>query len=559
MNFLDALFGYKDDDHHILIWTRPDKKTRTFIDINAANEYVETVKDDHDVYFGLGLGAEPLPSNRRYTHDQIVGLPGFWCDLDFGANVHDKKKRPPTPSDARGLLDAIPQRPTMMVLTGHGFHVYWLFNEIWLLETEEERNLAADLLRRIQAPIQAAAKTKGWAIDSTHDLPRVLRIPGTFNHKDRPPLPVEVVEYEIKRRYNPPLDFEELPLFASSAERKPAQNALESFRGVEFTSTLTETRLKYFLGIEPRIMLSWERARRDLADQSPSSYHMSLASFAAQAGWKDEDIKSLLVEFNRKHSIPLEKLLSTKPRVQGQTYLAHTIERAREAAKGGNFGPLEEAVAALGTEDATPESVATAKQAVSDAIGLPVLRVICLNQDPPTYQLVVEQGGQPRTIKVGGISNLIEPNKLKRAILEGTNPAHLMPYFKPKDWRLTERALVGLIEREDVCEEATDEGQTRVWLEEYCRVQTILDDSLDNLEAALLEKAPWRDAHGLVHISADSLLTYLARGKHENLSSRELQARLRLVGCHQEKQNIEVQNRRTTLRSWVLPKAITES
>jgi energy-coupling factor transporter ATP-binding protein EcfA2 len=92
--------------------------------------------------------------------------------------------------------------------SGHGFQVWWLFREPWILESVEERERAAALLRRFQATMRAHAAIRGWVIDSTYDLARVLRPPGTINRKPGLlPIPVTLERIEPDRRYDP-IDFE---------------------------------------------------------------------------------------------------------------------------------------------------------------------------------------------------------------------------------------------------------------------------------------------------------------------------------------------------------------
>ena len=68
----------------------------------------------------------------------------------------------------------------------------------------EDRQAAYHLLHRLQATIQAVAKLHGWDVDSTFDLARVLRLPGTYNRKvPDDPKPVEIIEAHEDRRYNP--------------------------------------------------------------------------------------------------------------------------------------------------------------------------------------------------------------------------------------------------------------------------------------------------------------------------------------------------------------------
>lgn len=67
--------------------------------------------------------------------------------------------------------------------SGFGLQVYWLFKEPLVIESDEDRVQAKSLSVRFQLLLRQMAKTRGWTIDPTADLCRLLRVPGTFNRK----------------------------------------------------------------------------------------------------------------------------------------------------------------------------------------------------------------------------------------------------------------------------------------------------------------------------------------------------------------------------------------
>lgn len=201
--FLDNLYGFTSG--WLTIWTRQDKKTYWFDDLNdAAKTALQLSNAKKDVYFGVGLRKEKLKSGRGSNNDVTV-IPGFWLDVDVGDGAHKEKDLPPTIETAIELLNSYPLQPSLLIHSGHGLHGYWLFREPWEFDSDDERNEAAKLLEEFQATIRESAKQKGWKLDSTHDLARVLRLPGTMNYKGEP-VPVQVIA-ENDIRYNPS-DFE---------------------------------------------------------------------------------------------------------------------------------------------------------------------------------------------------------------------------------------------------------------------------------------------------------------------------------------------------------------
>jgi putative DNA primase/helicase len=182
-DFLRQLYGH-DAPGWLTIWTLPDKVTAWFPahKLDEAAAYALRLADTHDVYFGVGLRQKKLDDGRGTVKD-VLAIPGLWMDFDIQHPVHKRQHLPPSLDDVLHLIEVIPQRPSILVHSGYGVHAYWLFRELWWLEDPTEHHRAAHLLRRLQMTFKAAAKQRGWDLDSTFSLDHVLRLPGTLNHK----------------------------------------------------------------------------------------------------------------------------------------------------------------------------------------------------------------------------------------------------------------------------------------------------------------------------------------------------------------------------------------
>ena len=161
------------------------------------------VEEKHEaVYFGVGGSFKPVPANKRLAAGNVDFIPGYWVDIDlYNPGAHATHELPLTVSDA---LDCLPRElePSLVVNSGNGIHVYWLFRELWDFTTDNERRRAAITLERLQQLIRQKFAVQGWKLDATHDLSRVLRVPGSLNYKTTPPKLVEMV-HEGNMRYNP--------------------------------------------------------------------------------------------------------------------------------------------------------------------------------------------------------------------------------------------------------------------------------------------------------------------------------------------------------------------
>ena len=92
--------------------------------------------------------------------------------------------------------------------SGFGLQPYWLFREPFRIESNDERNQLKSLSTRFQLNLRLRANLRGWTMDSTPDLCRLLRVPGTLNRKVGGNIRMVTAEY-ADHAYNLD-DFEDL-------------------------------------------------------------------------------------------------------------------------------------------------------------------------------------------------------------------------------------------------------------------------------------------------------------------------------------------------------------
>lgn len=214
--FLDLLYG-TEATGYLALWTLQTKGTSWIYsrDIQRVARLALCFAQRFDVYFGIGLQPKPLGKYNRGSVNTVSLIPGLWLDEDVAGPAHKENSLPSTLQEAVNLAYQFPLPPSAIVDSGHGIHSWWLFKEGWELDSDEERETARDLAWHFQATLREKATRYGWDIESTHDLARVLRLPGTTNRKLREdPRPVQILELHADRRYSPS-DFEEYLLDTS--------------------------------------------------------------------------------------------------------------------------------------------------------------------------------------------------------------------------------------------------------------------------------------------------------------------------------------------------------
>lgn len=157
--------------------------------VRSITELVEkaiALRERWDVFFGVGLRRCPEQLQMaRCPHDSkgldhVSRLPAVWCDVDV-QSPDEPNKRFPTVDDALEALYALDEPPRIIVGSGAGLHAYWPLDA----GPSEQTNRIAMLNGFIAQQL---------GVDNCGDVPRILRVPGTFNHKHGRPLPVHLIE-----------------------------------------------------------------------------------------------------------------------------------------------------------------------------------------------------------------------------------------------------------------------------------------------------------------------------------------------------------------------------
>ena len=190
IKFLRAVLG--DVGHYCIVAIKGTKRIQTFYSTidSAVEAALKADADGFEAYYGLAT----FKTDESRTNNNVEQLRSFYLDLDCGPNK-DYPDQQTALNDLRRFCKELNLPKPTLVNSGRGIHVYWTLTEpvsreTWLPVAErlkslcKENNLLADAV-------------------VTADSARILRVPGTHNHKDTPPKPVAMVGTEAT-----PVDFE---------------------------------------------------------------------------------------------------------------------------------------------------------------------------------------------------------------------------------------------------------------------------------------------------------------------------------------------------------------
>lgn len=274
-----------------------------------------------DFYVGVGLITAPtakrIGRDRRPQANDIAGLPGLWLDLDVKGSPKGNDGVKATGAESvQAAMDAahLIADPTLMILSGGGVHAWWLFDEPLIFGSNEEREQARIVVARWQQAHRLAA---GIAIDSTHDLPRLMRLAGTRNHKGgNGGAPVTFAPEHDGPRHS----YQALAELVADVQVKAPSNytALVQLNGQvppERVAELVEGMSDSVGGFAA----TWRR-QPDRFDGDDSRYDMAIGSHALRAGLSDSEAVALMQAHRVKHN-------PGDPKLRDNRYFALTLSK----------------------------------------------------------------------------------------------------------------------------------------------------------------------------------------------------------------------------------------
>jgi hypothetical protein len=146
----------------------------------AEKEIDHLVENQYDAYFACAK----YEKKGSRTKDNAKYFKAFWLDIDCGEGKHYETREEGLEALEEFCEETGLPTPTT-VNSGRGVHAYWI------LETEIDRDQWKPVAETLKALCHKHALVADPAV--TADEARILRVPGTFNHKSTPPTPVEVL------------------------------------------------------------------------------------------------------------------------------------------------------------------------------------------------------------------------------------------------------------------------------------------------------------------------------------------------------------------------------
>ena len=473
-DFIQQWYKDKPVNDFILLWTidHAGKKQSYWYQDCIEIPNAVSLMPTRNVYVGMGTASRDYGEKLRAKEPQIIGIPGLWCDVDYGNEGHNKTNNPPSHNDALELLQDMPLQPTMIVSSGHGLHAYWQFDTWYPIAFDADRIAAKALETRWQSLLSDHAKAHGWQLDSVNDLARVLRIPGSYNNKTSDPIPCNLGAVYPEYRYSIATIEASIPASIPTVA-KPIRSTISNKIATNSYITIPTGTIKLDVERMTRLLenkkfaLSLKRDRPNLADQSDSAYEMSLVNFALADGWSDQEAVNLCIYWRKKHNLAIDK--------HPVEYYTRTLQNVHndilaKIADDNTLNTIKE-IAKNSISDMSDEERATRLTYLRDILEIPITRVVMLNSDPHEYSIETEIG----VIKMGDVDNLMSFTRCNNRIADSIKRS--LPTKIKKSWDDV-RMLLITTRVEIEMQDATHIGTMQAWLSQYFRDKAIEDTDI---------------------------------------------------------------------------------
>ena len=514
--FFELLYNNKPDTHKICLWCL-DTKSSDWADNTALVEKYVKINSKRDIYFGLGTVSESNGDYRRATVSEVRGIPGIWLDIDIAGVGHKKNNLVPNVETALELLKKFEHAPTVIVHSGGGLHVYWVFKEFWTFENASEHTQAIQLLNSFQSKM--AALFKPYAIDMVHDLARVLRIPGSTNWKDKEnPRAVTIHTYNANARYSVSDISDSIELI----ELPQIQSDHKQFEHLTIDPNLHPPFDKFMVLCEnsDSFKRTVEHSRDDLADSSPSAYDFSLAIQTINVDWTDQEIVNLLLYFRKKNNFDLK--------LDNKQYYYRTIAKAHEKITHDRQTRGNESPSSPTTLENIPSEISDKdgiRAELKDLLGglIEIETLEKTGKEDAEYTLILK--GDNR-VAMGGVKELFDQSEFRNKLCDALEVR--IPGYKKAAWFKICDTLWKLLV---VVDTGSDwKIQAFEWLDSYLVGASQLSKAYEKNEEALPTKSPINNDK-ILAIHVPSMLAQLTLfGNERGLKNNKLRSVLNRIG-----------------------------
>ena len=173
-----------EDQRGVSIWTR---------DVDAAAHWV--AESDSDTYIARAAAARSYGTKLRVSYDRASALLFTSIDLDAATEYRNKPHLARDSKHALEIVTDLPFEPDLLISTGGGLQPIFALGP-QLFQNPTDKQHARSALKSFNDAVQRLVWERHQVLlDSTPDMARLVRMPGSLNYKTDPPVEVSFVPW----------------------------------------------------------------------------------------------------------------------------------------------------------------------------------------------------------------------------------------------------------------------------------------------------------------------------------------------------------------------------
>ena len=230
------------------------------INDNQVIEFINCLEDIVDIFYSIASRKDSTSGQK--SNCQTLNC--LFLDIDCGNIGHKNASLFPDTETALNFIENLFfPKPSIIVNSGHGLHLYWLLkNEVYL--NPQNINKLEGLMKEMAVIFGA---------DSTQDVSRVFRLPFTNNCKETEIIKCEIIEADYDLKYD--IDY-----LHSNELLKLQLNKIKNAKNAQHN---------YYDGLFGKLD-SWDTDDRSRIDES-------IITFLFNIGYSDDDIITIFEYF----------------------------------------------------------------------------------------------------------------------------------------------------------------------------------------------------------------------------------------------------------------------
>lgn len=304
--FLKSIFP-NNELIELRFFANNNPQERKFINAERTDQLISLIENANgkkDCYFGVA--ARKSKDNGR--KENCSTLSALFVDIDYGSDGHKKESLFKCKEDVLDHIERFPIKPNIIVNSGHGYHLYWLFDKPLELNDENMRR-AEDTMKKFSMILGG---------DTTYDVSRILRIPNTYNLKNENKILSTIEHYQTENLYS----FDDLEIQINNLDlfNLPWQTIKHDNYTIELNGIKTKRGDAYL-----RAIFGSNHFQVDDRSQLDSK----IVFYLLKRGFSDNQINLIFEYFSTTGKYHERKKLNPS---NAHKYIYHTISKVKEFA-----------------------------------------------------------------------------------------------------------------------------------------------------------------------------------------------------------------------------------